>query len=129
MNTNNHKILRMNCIVDNPSPIESLYHLDKYNLLAVGRSDNCIEIWNTTTWVQLIKLFGTKSNSIRRVIMIKKKESINLFDNLRLFSIGLNGYLIEWSLVTMEPKVKYFFYVDILSKSRKWPLGFRFKPR
>ena len=60
--------------------------------------------------------------------MIKKKETENVFDNLRLFSIGLNGYLIEWSLVRMEPKVKIklkklYFTLDILSKSWKRSLG------
>jgi hypothetical protein len=133
MKNTNHKVLRINCIVDPPSPIESLFYLEKYNLLAVGRSDNSIEIWNTNTWVQLVKIFGTKSNSIRKVFMIKKKDTENLFDNLRLFSIGLNGYLIEWSLLAMEPKVRRYifyiiFYLDILSKPWWWILGCRFKP-
>lgn len=104
-NANVHTVLRVNAIVDNPSPIESLFHLDKYNLLAVARSDNSIEIWNTLSWVQLVKVFGTKSNTIKKVFMIKKKDTENILDNLRLFSIGLNGYLIEWSFITMEPKV------------------------
>ena len=99
------KVLRVNSIVDNPSPIESIFHLEKYDLLCVGRSDNSIEIWSTSTWVQLVKISGTKTNSIRKVFMLKKEETKNLFDNLRVFSIGLNGYLIEWSLVTLQPKV------------------------
>jgi hypothetical protein len=107
--TNNKetKVLRINSIVDNPSSIESLFALEKYNLLAIGRSDNSIEIWNTLTWVQLIKIYGTKSNTIRKVFMMKKEETKNVFDNLRVFSIGLNGYLLEWSLVTLQPKVKF----------------------
>ena len=106
--TKENKVLRINSIVDNPSAIESLFALDKHNLLAIGRSDNSIEIWSTQTWVQLVKIYGTKSNTIRKVFMMKKEETKNVFDNLRLFSIGLNGYLIEWSLVTFQPKVKLF---------------------
>ena len=105
VNSNFHKVLRVNSIVDNPIAIESLYHLDGYKLLAVGRADNSIEIWSTESWVQLIKVFGTKSNSIRKVFMLKKEKTENLFDNLRLFSIGLNGYLIEWCLFSLKPKV------------------------
>ncbi len=107
MKNTNHKILRVSCIVDNPSPIESMFFLEKYDLLAVGRSDNSIEIWNTQTWVQLIKIFGTKSNTIRKVFLLKKRSSENVFDHLRLFSIGLNGYLIEWCLIKMQPKVNF----------------------
>lgn len=58
---NNTKVLRINSIVDIPSSIEAMFNLPEYNLLAVGRSDNSIEIWNTNTWVQLIKIFGIKS--------------------------------------------------------------------
>ncbi len=112
-NTNNKetKVLRINSIVDIPSSIETLFALEQYNLLAIGRSDNSIEIWNTITWVQLIKIYGTKSNSIRKVFMIKKEQSNNVFDNLRVFSIGLNGYLIEWSLVTLQPKVSLILII------------------
>jgi hypothetical protein len=108
----NQKIFRVSSIIDKPSAIESLYNLEKYKLLAVGRSDNSIEIWNTDTWVQLVKIQGTQSNQIRRVFMIKKKDTVNLFDNLRLFSVGMNGYLIEWSLITMDIKVfKYYLFI------------------
>ena len=103
------RLLRVSSIVDNPSAIESMYYLEKYRLLAIGRSDNTIEIWSTNSWVQLIKIFGTKTNSIRRVFLYKKDDSENLFDDLRLFSVGLNGYLIEWSLITLQPKVKSYY--------------------
>jgi len=105
----NHKILRVNSIIDNPSPVESLFNLEKYGLLAVGRQDNTIEIWNTNSWVQLIKINGTQSINIKKVFMIKKEKNEKgetLFSNLRLFSIGTNGYLIEWCLYRGEPKVK-----------------------
>jgi hypothetical protein len=63
--------------------------------------------------------------------MIKKEETKNLFNNLRLFSIGLNGYLIEWSLITLEPKVTKYKYnnIDLLSKSGRMHLGCRFNIR
>lgn len=114
INNANHKILRISSIIDNPVPIESLFNLEKYNLLAVGRSDNTIEIWNTDTWVQLIKINGTQSINIKKVFMIKKErkgQEKNLFANLRLFSIGTNGYLIEWSIHTGEPRVKYCKFI------------------
>ena len=116
INNENQKILRINSIIDNPVPIESLFNLEKYNLLSVGRSDNTIEIWNTDTWVQLIKLNGNQSINIKKVFMIKKErkaEEKNLFNNLRLFSIGTNGYLIEWSLYSGEPKVFNLIYHQI----------------
>jgi hypothetical protein len=132
MNNTNHKILRVSSIIDNPSPVESLFNLEKYKLLAVGRSDNTIEIWNTDTWVQLIKINGTQSINIRKVFMVKKDRKVEgLFDNLRLFSIGTNGYLIEWSLFTGEPKVNANnkMNLDLLRKSRRMSLGLRFEQR
>ena len=109
----NHKILRVNSIIDNPSPVESLFNLEKYGLLAVGRQDNTIEIWNTNTWVQLIKINGTQSINIKKVFMIKKdknEKGVTVFSNLRLFSIGTNGYLIEWCLYRGEPKVILIYF-------------------
>jgi hypothetical protein len=109
MITENTKILRINAISDKLSPIECMFNLEKYSLLAVGRADHTIEIWDTRNWVQLYKLYGSSTNQIRRVFLIKKNQTDNLFDNLRLFSIGLNGYLIEWSLIEMKPKVYKLF--------------------
>lgn len=113
MKNSDMKILRINSIVDIPQPIESFYFLNKYDLLAVTRSDNTIELWNTKSWVQLIKIFGSKNLGIRRVFMIKKNETENISDNLRLFSIGLNGYLIEWNLTTLSPKVSLYILISI----------------
>jgi hypothetical protein len=103
------KVIRINSIVDNPSPVESMYMLEECSLLAVGRSNNTIEVWNINNWIQLIKIFGNKSNQVRRVFMLLKKDenaNTNLFEKLRLFSIGLNGYLVEWGIDTMDIKVR-----------------------
>jgi len=55
-------LLRINSIVDMPSSIEDLFHLQNEKILAVGRSDNSIELWSTSTWIQVLKIPGLKSN-------------------------------------------------------------------
>jgi hypothetical protein len=99
------KVIRIDSILDMPSAIESLYLLENSNLLALARADNTIEIWTTTTWIQLVKIYGLKNCPIRKVFMIQKEATQNIMENLRLFSVGLNGYLIEWSLINLQPKV------------------------
>lgn len=133
LDNNQTKVLRVSSIVDVPSAIESLNAINEDNLLAVGRSDDTIELWNTNTWIQLIKINGLRGKNfpqilesgIKRVFLIKKKQTDYLFENLRLFSIGLNGYLIEWSFNTMNPKVFLKIISAILSKSRRSNLGLR----
>jgi WD40 repeat protein len=96
------KVLRLNSIVDVPSSIESMFVLN--NILAVARSDNTIELWDTNTWIQIIKIFGSKEAGIRRVFLRNKDKDIS---NLKLYTAGLNGYLIEWDLYTMRQKHYY----------------------
>ncbi len=96
------KVLRLNSIVDVPSSIESMFVL--HNILAVARSDNTVELWDTNTWVQLIKIFGTKDIGLRRVFLKNKSDNIS---TLRVFTVGLNGYLIEWDLITLRQKHYY----------------------
>jgi hypothetical protein len=54
-------IIKINSIVDLPSSIEDMFNLQEYNLIAVSRSDNTIELWSTKTWIQLLKIPGLKS--------------------------------------------------------------------
>lgn len=56
------ELLRISAIIDMPSAIEDMFHFNNEKILAVARSDNSIEIWRTTTWVQLLKVPGLKSN-------------------------------------------------------------------
>jgi hypothetical protein len=121
------KVIRVDNIIDMPSAIESFYFLENTNLLALARADNTIEIWTTTTWIQLVKIYGLKNCPLRKVFMIQKEITQNVLQNLRLFTVGLNGYLIEWSLFTLKPKVYLELIKDILSKSWKWNLGRGFK--
>ncbi len=58
------ELLRINSIVDMPSSIEDIFHLPQEKILAIGRSDNSIELWSTNTWIQILKLPGLKSNTI-----------------------------------------------------------------
>ena len=105
-----YNILRINCIENIPSSIEDIFSLKELNLLALCRSDNTIEIWTTNTWVQLYKFPGLKNIQTRRIWLIYKNSSpINNynFNNLRLFTVGLNGYFIEWSFETLLPKYIY----------------------
>jgi WD40 repeat protein len=96
------KVLRLNSIVDVPSPIESIFSLN--NILAVARSDNTIELWDTNTWIQLIKIFGSKDIGVRRIFLRNKGQDLS---TLKVYSIGLNGYLIEWDLITLKQKHYY----------------------
>ena len=107
-----YNILRINCIENIPSSIEDIFTLKELNLLALCRSDNTIEIWTTNSWVQLFKFPGFKNIQTRRIWMTYKSasniiENENIFNNLRLFTIGLNGYFIEWSFETLLPKYTY----------------------
>src|SRR5690606_21597463 len=88
-------------IVDIPSSIESMSVLENLNILGLLRSDNTIELWNTDTWVQFAKIYGNKDLGARRIFLMPSKSSY------RIFTINLNGYLIEWSLYTMSQKQYY----------------------
>ena len=94
-----YQILRINCIENIPSSIEDIFTLKEINLLALCRSDNTIELWTTDTWIQLYKFPGLKNIQTRRVWLTYKNPSkfnTDIFNYLRLFSIGLSRYFIEW---------------------------------
>jgi hypothetical protein len=100
--SNDTKVYRLNSIIDVPNPIESLYLL--HNILSVARSDNSIELWDTNTWIQVNKIYGIKDIGLRRIFMLNKTKELS---NLRIFTISLNGYLIEWSLLSQRQKDFY----------------------
>ncbi len=58
------ELLRISSIIDMPSSIEDMFHIKNEKILAVARSDNSIELWNTNTWIQLLKIPGLKSKKI-----------------------------------------------------------------
>ena len=106
----NYNILRVNCIENIPSSIEDIFIIKEINILGLCRSDNTIEIWTTNSWVQLLKFPGLKNIQTRRIWLTYKNSSPiinNIFSYLRLFTIGLNGYFIEWSFDTLLPKFEY----------------------
>ena len=108
--TSQYNTLRINCIENIPSSIEDIFTIKEINLLALCRSDNTIEIWTTNTWIQLYKFPGLKNIQTRRVWMTYKNSSnsnYDIFNHLRLFSIGLSGYFIEWDFQTLLPKYEY----------------------
>jgi len=105
-----YQTLRINCIENIPSSIEDIFAIKEINLLALCRSDNTIELWSTNTWIQLYKFPGLKNIQTRRVWLTYKNSSqINndIFNCIRLFSVGLSGYFIEWDFQTMLPKYTY----------------------
>ena len=105
-----YQTLRINCIENIPSSIEDIFTIKEINLLALCRSDNTIELWSTNTWIQLYKFPGLKNIQTRRVWLTYKNSSqINddIFNCIRLFSVGLSGYFIEWDFQTMLPKYTY----------------------
>ena len=105
-----YQTLRINCIENIPSSIEDIFTLKELNILALCRSDNTIEIWTTNTWIQLYKFPGLKNIQTRRIWLTYKSSSqINndVFGYIRLFSIGLSGYFIEWDFQTLLPKYVY----------------------
>lgn len=66
------KIIRVNSILDMPSSIEDMFNLEGGNILAVARSDNSIELWDTNSWIQIIKIPGLKSKIFSRKKFNKK---------------------------------------------------------
>ena len=36
-----------------------------------------------------------------------KEDQADILENLRVFSVGLNGYVIEWCLVENKPKLTF----------------------
>merc|ERR1711957_944306 len=84
-----------------------MYNLQDHNILAVSRSDNTIELWSTKSWIQLLKIPGMKSYEIRKIFLTKSTKTNNPLENLRVFSISLNGSIVEWCLNKLIPKITY----------------------
>lgn len=110
------KIYRLSKIVDIPSGIDSMCISPEKKFVAVGRIDGSLEIWTSDTWIQLVKIPGIKGNmnynldcDLRKIFFKKKnkEENSDNLNNLRLFSIGLNGYVLEWCLVENKQKLTY----------------------
>ena len=95
------EIIRINCIDNIPSSIEDIFTLPSLNILALCRSDNSIEIWTINSWIQLIKIPGSKKINTRRIFLLQNNNNSNnnnsILSKIRLFTSGLNGYFIEWN--------------------------------
>jgi U3 small nucleolar RNA-associated protein 4 len=84
--------------VCHPSGINALSLNKNGNLLAVGRSNGDIEIWNVEHgWFCVKKIPGSGESTIQ-VLLWAVTDGVE-----RLFSAGLNARLIEWDLVTLRP--------------------------
>ena len=108
------EIIRINCIDNIPSSIEHIFTLSSLNILGLCRSDNSIEIWTIDSWIQLIKIPGSQKINTRRIYLLQdnnKNKNLNnnnnIFNKIRLFTSGLNGYFIEWNFETLLPKFIY----------------------
>lgn len=103
-------LIRVNSIENTPHAIEHISILPDYSLLALCRSDNSIELWCSDTWIQLVKIPGYSAIQTRRVHLYKTKNesnSNNIIHRVKLFTSGLNGYFVEWNLLSMQPKYSY----------------------
>ena len=112
---NEYNLIRINSIENIPSPIENMSVLNEYNLLCLCRSDNSIELWTTNSWIQLLKIPGNDNIQTRKIkIIYKNKNNITInnnnninFNNIKIFTIGLSGYFIEWDLINLKAKFIY----------------------
>lgn len=98
------------------------------SILAVARTNNSIEIWQTDTFSQLLTIPGHKNVDIRNIFWIerdqagikKKNSDPNLFyqpvkknnkvvqKKRRLVTTSMNGLVVEWDLLNGEIKQKLF---------------------
>lgn len=53
------EVKRINDLIEAPSTIENMSVCDNY--LAIGRKDNSIDIWDTNSWNNVVKIYGLKS--------------------------------------------------------------------
>ena len=115
---NEYNLIRINSIENIPSPIEDMCALNEYNLLCLCRSDNSIELWTTDSWIQLLKIPGNDNIQTRKIkIIYKNKNNITTtinnnnnninFNNIKIFTVGLSGYFIEWDLINLKAKFIY----------------------
>eukprot|EP01134_Creolimax_fragrantissima_P004669 CFRG4669T1 len=78
-----------------PEPIHCLAFSRNESLLAVSRADGDIEIWNVEAdWVLERCIRGGENVSVEALAWVEQ----------RLFSAGLDGYVVEWDLTTLTPK-------------------------
>jgi U3 small nucleolar RNA-associated protein 4 len=88
----------------------------------VARENNSIEIWKADTFAQIVVVPGHKNVDIRCLHWLepdavpgnaenilyynRQKGKKTLTKKRRLITTGLNGVIIEWDLLTMQPKSK-----------------------
>ncbi|KNC86809.1 hypothetical protein SARC_01071 [Sphaeroforma arctica JP610] len=77
-----------------PQPIHCLAFNSDSSLLAVSRADGNIEIWHVADWVMERCILGGENVSVEAIA----------WAGTRLFSAGLDGYIVEWDLATLTSK-------------------------
>jgi hypothetical protein len=94
--------------------------------MALGRENNSLEFWacQNEDWTQLLLLEGIKNCDIRNLHWVldwdtdsTSSQEENYFYYLpekggkekkrRIVSTGLNGAIVEWDLVSRQPRSKY----------------------
>lgn len=106
-----------------PQSISTLKYSHSQTKLAVGRANGAIEVWNTENrWYQQLNIPGTGPNNIARSF-VWVPTKLPIVKNVpsqapeRLFSAGLNGEIIEWDLVRLQPK-----FVTIVGAGGIWAM-------
>lgn len=119
MESAKQQLYRMRFLEYLPSATEcmSLTHDEK--LLAIGRENGQIEIFKTDTWTMVHVIPGIKSSDIRNIMWFEpdfcsfSKPTNNLYTYnstagtvlpRRLITTGLNGAVIEWDLLNLQPR-------------------------
>ncbi len=96
---------RVKFFTPQPSAINSLAYEPQLKQLAVGRSNNRVEIYDTTTFC-FLKVFHIAPPST--------VESV-LWSNGQLLSVGLDGVLHQFDGSTSFPTVRH--YSNVLSQT------------
>ncbi|KAF6203417.1 hypothetical protein GE061_003836 [Apolygus lucorum] len=80
-----------------PSEVKCLASDDDNDQLAVARADNSIEIWNISTTPHVVRTILDTYGTV---------ESLAWFEK-RLFSVGLQGSVIEYDMLLQNPKTMH----------------------
>lgn len=91
---NKFKIHNVQFFEKQPQAIQCLAYDDDTELLAVGRSDSSIEIWDLKYTPYQEGIIHCSENSVESLAWYKG----------RLFSIGLNAEISEYDLIKLAPK-------------------------
>eukprot|EP00892_Ulva_mutabilis_P000419 jgi/Ulvmu1/10378/UM061_0061.1 len=90
---------RCNAVPWRPSPVVAVAICADQTLVAVARDNGSIELWNSASWTCVLVLPGKGDAAFTSLCWsfdhVKKQW--------RLFSCGLDGYVVEWCLRRRQP--------------------------